>query len=126
LGEVPPKEMGSTARTARKDQSMSILDQIATKTDTTPTNATSRPDLPPLIAYDGQSLWAKIETNNDGEMTATILQTLPHPIGKTGAGLNAALDRIFASFAKRENKGFGALEGFELVTLGVVPAQPRD
>ena len=92
-----------------------VLDKFA-PTVTRPVTNPARPDLPPLVAYNGVSMWVK--TSEDKQ---PVFNTLRHPIGKTGAGLNAAIDRILRSFEARQGKGFGDLEGYDFVMLGVEP-----
>lgn len=102
-----------------------MLENIATPAQTTQTQ-TGRPDLPPLTPYNAVSIWVKTSVDEEsGEVTvdASDLRTFSHPIGKTGAGLNAAFDRILKSIHDRGDKGFGSLEGYKFEALAVVPVQ---
>ena len=85
------------------------------------TTTTQRTDLPPLTAYDAVSLWVKTDEKS-GEVDMSTLKSMSHPINKTGAGLNAAFDRILASFAKRGGKGYNDLDGYNFVALTITPA----
>jgi len=83
----------------------------------------SRPDLPPLTPQDIVSIWVKSDVNEEtGEITSVLFRTTKTPVGKIGAGLNAAIDRVRASYAKRENKGYNDLEGYDLLLIGVEPS----
>jgi hypothetical protein len=97
-----------------------MFDNIATAA-ATQTQNTGRPDLPPLTPYNAVSLWVAVNTET-GEVNPADMKTFSHPIGKTGAGLNAAFDRILKSIHDKGDKGFGMLEGYHFEALAVVPA----
>lgn len=101
-----------------------MFESIATPA-TTQTQNSSRPDLPPLTPYNAVSLWVAVSTDGkSGEVTVNPadMKTFAHPIGKTGAGLNAAFDRILKSIHEREDRGFGQLEGYKFEALAIVQA----
>ena len=78
----------------------SLIAQLKTAA---PANANPRPDLPPLTPYNAVSLWVKVDKN--GKPSMSTITPLFHAIGKTGAGLNGAVDRIRSSFHKNGDVG---------------------
>ena len=98
-----------------------MFDNIATEVQKS-TPQSSRPDLPPLTPYDAVSLWVAVDPET-GEVDSTNMKTFSYPIGKTGAALNNAFDRILKSIHGRGDKGFGDLEGYVFEALAVVPTK---
>ena len=101
----------------------SMLSQIVAEQPKPEVAQTGRPDLPPLIAYDLVSVYVKdIVDEETGEITGRDFQPVVHKIGKVAAGLNGSIDRIRESIAKRDGKGYGNLEGYELFCTAVEPS----
>lgn len=84
------------------------------------TQAPQRDGLPPLTPYNVYSQWVIVDAET-GEADLNTVRTMAHPIGKVGAGLNAAFDRILKSFADRDFKGYNDLEGYTFAGLVLDP-----
>lgn len=103
------------------------MNQMLTQIAPTHVKATSTDpkfaDRPECTAYDVVSIWVKNDIDEaTGEISSSAFTSMVHPVGQVGYQLNRAVDRLRASFAKRENKGYNDLEGYELFVVALEPS----